>query len=123
VREFIEDFVKKLEHRKHIKELINTVKLVLTIGTNRESYSIFIKDGMVSMSPINMGMNPIRVDIRGNTETISSLLEGSLKLREGATRKELQVVGSFRHKLLLESVFYLTGKSGCEDFLKLSKNN
>jgi hypothetical protein len=123
VREFVEYFVKNLEQKKHIFELINTVKLVLTIGTDRESYSIFISDGMVSMSPTNMGKNLKRVDIQGNTEAIASLLGGSLKLREGAIRKELQVVGSFRHKLLLESVFYLTGRSACEDFLKLSKNN
>ncbi|MGM0902709.1 MAG: hypothetical protein ACQEXB_16610 [Bacillota bacterium] len=123
MKELVEFFVKNLERKEHIFELFNKVKLVLTIGNNQENCSVFINDGMVSMSPTDMGTSSIRVEIKGNTEAISSLLNGSLKLREGTIRNQLQVVGSFRHTLLLESVFYLAGKSGCEDFLKLSNNN
>jgi hypothetical protein len=111
VRETVELFLKKLEQKKHINELINHVKLVLTIGSDRDSCSILIHNGTVSMSPSNLSLSPLRVKIQGNTEAISSLLDGSLKLRVGAARKELYVDGSFRHKLLLESLFYLGGKS------------
>jgi len=111
VKELIEYFVKNLEHKKHIYELLDRVKLVLTIGNERESCSIYIDNGMVSMSPIVMEKNPMKVIIQGNCEAISLLLNGRLKLREGTIRDELQVMGSFRNKLLLESVFYLGGKS------------
>jgi len=111
VRELVDYFVENLEQKKHINELINHVKLVLTIGNDQEIYSVFINAGAVSLSPINMGASSLKVKIQGNTEAIASLLKGRLKLREGAARDELQIVGSFRHKLLLESVFYLAGKS------------
>jgi hypothetical protein len=111
VKELVEYFVKNLEHKKHIFELLNTVKLVLTIGNEWESCSIYINNGMVSMSPIMMEKKPMKVKIQGNSDAISLLLHGSLKLREGAIRDELQIVGSFRNKLLLESLFYLVGKS------------
>lgn len=123
MKELVESFVKNLEQKEHIIELLKTVKLDLTIGNNRESCSVFINDGMVSMSPTDGGISSIRVEIQGNTEAISSLLDGSLKLREGKIRNQLQIVGSFRQTLLLESMFYLAGQSGCEDFLKLSNNN
>jgi hypothetical protein len=111
VRELVQLFVKNLERKKHIFELINHVKLVLTIESDWESYSIFITNGVVSMSPTTIEKNSAKVKIQGNTEAISSLLNGSLKLREGANRDELHIVGSFRQILLLESVFYLAGKS------------
>lgn len=110
MRELVEFFVKNLEQKKHIFELVKNVRLVLTIGSDQDSCSIFIHNGTVTMSPANLGLSPLKVKIQGNTDAISSLLNGSLKLRVGAARKELYVDGSFRHKLLLESLFYLAGK-------------
>jgi hypothetical protein len=48
--------------------------------------------------------------IRGSAEAIHALLTGELKLQQQMRLKELSVVGSFRHMLLLESIFHL-GKS------------
>lgn len=112
MKELIKYFVHSLERKKHIFELINHIKLVLTIGNDRDNCSIVFDKGSVFIDSSNVELDDtLKVKIHGNTDAISSLLDGSLKLREGVLRDQLDVVGSFRNKLLLESVFYLAGKS------------
>jgi len=112
MKELIEYFVQNLERKKHIFELINHIKLVLTIENDQENCAIVFNDGSVFMEPSHLRIeDTTKVIIHGNTDAISSLLDGRLKLREGVLKDQLQVAGSFRNKLLLESVFYLAGKS------------
>lgn len=47
------------------------------------------------------------ITIRGSAQAIMSLLQGSLKLQQQLRLNELSVTASFRHILLLESVFFL----------------
>ncbi|CUA80514.1 hypothetical protein [Anoxybacillus suryakundensis] len=47
------------------------------------------------------------ITIRGSAKAIMSLLEGSLKLQQQLRLNELSVTASFRHILLLESIFFL----------------
>ncbi|EPZ39845.1 MULTISPECIES: hypothetical protein [Anoxybacillus] len=47
------------------------------------------------------------ISIRGSAQAIMSLLQGSLKLQQQLRLNELSVTASFRHILLLESVFFL----------------
>jgi len=47
------------------------------------------------------------ITIRGSTQAIMSLLQGSLKLQQQLRLNELSVTASFRHILLLESIFFL----------------
>ncbi|EMT45256.1 hypothetical protein [Anoxybacillus flavithermus] len=47
------------------------------------------------------------ITIRGSTQAMMSLLQGSLKLQQQLRLNELSVTASFRHILLLESIFFL----------------
>ncbi|MBB5356269.1 hypothetical protein HNR43_002250 [Anoxybacillus mongoliensis] len=47
------------------------------------------------------------ITIRGSAQAIMSLLKGSLKLQQQLRLNELSITASFRHILLLESIFFL----------------
>ncbi|ACJ34831.1 hypothetical protein [Anoxybacillus flavithermus] len=47
------------------------------------------------------------ITIRGSAQAMMSLLQGSLKLQQQLRLNELSVTASFRHILLLESIFFL----------------
>lgn len=47
------------------------------------------------------------ITIRGSAQAVMSLLKGSLKLQQQLRLNELSVTASFRHILLLESIFFL----------------
>lgn len=103
-------FVENIGNKQHIVRLMHHQKLEVAIETEIENYGLVIDNGCIRLTSGIPGGSP-SVRIQGSSEFIHSLLEGSVKLREGAINKMFQVSGSFRNQLMLESLFFLTGKS------------
>jgi len=104
--ELVEGFVNRLQTKSHVFELFHHSTFSLAIGNELDKYHLSLQDGEVIMN------EPVQADIEvnGRTPIIASLLEGKLKLRDGISYHGIQVTGSFRDQLLVESLFFLTGK-------------
>ncbi|SEM62656.1 SCP-2 sterol transfer family protein [Mesobacillus persicus] len=102
--------VENMGNKQHVIKLLNHQKLEVAIETEKENFGLVIDDGIISLTSGVPGGSP-SVRIQGKTDVIHSLLEGNIKLREGARYEKFHISGSFRNQLMLESLFFLTGKS------------
>lgn len=105
--EFIQVFIKRLQEREHVLELIRNTDLTIDILTNKQSISVSINHGDIYISN-NLDDQPNKYIIEGSVCVIKELIEGRHKLRTFIKKGELSIKAPFRTLLLLESLFYLT---------------
>lgn len=114
-------FVDEVNTRGHLSPLLNGVRMKVGFELDDESICLEIDRG--TMEIVRGTRENLDVFIRTNGYVLNAILAGELKLRKAREGNHLELKGSIRNSLLLESLFLL-GLAGSEnketDFLKNS---
>lgn len=99
------EFNQSLQNNAHIHQLVQH-SLTILIETNgvKKSLALTTKQKLViNQKPPNTH----DVYLRGQDDEIQSILLGSKSLKKAVENKEIELKASFRHILLLDSIFLL----------------
>jgi|GEM_PF-419270 len=100
-----QQFIERLQTLSHLWPLLPEERLYIRFECKDENITFAIsKTGTAREEAVDERR---LLTIRGSEEAIVALLNGELKLQQQMRLKELSVAGSFRHMLLLESIFHL----------------
>lgn len=114
-------FVDEVNTRGHLSPLLNGVQLTVGFEIDDESVCLYIDNGILGIT--EEAWDNVDVFVKTNGHVLNAMLVGELKLRKAREGNQLELKGSIRNSLLLESLFLL-GLGGAEnketDFLKKS---
>lgn len=108
MEEMIQVFLSAIKKRSHVLKLIENLdglKIRLDCE-NAEGILVFHRGEIFSL--VDNDESTVTCVIRGQRDSIYSLLKGNEKLRTLIQNKKLAVTAPFRTILLIESIFYLT---------------
>ncbi|MEK4653292.1 MULTISPECIES: SCP2 sterol-binding domain-containing protein [unclassified Niallia] len=100
-------FVEKLNRKESLKPLLRNASLSLVLTCQNESYYMELKNNRFSWRRMKGEDNP-DIWLTGDMTSISLVMEGEVLLREAKKNGSIQLEGSLRKILLLESVFFLS---------------
>ncbi|NRG28019.1 SCP2 sterol-binding domain-containing protein [Bacillus circulans] len=100
-------FVEKLNRKESLKPLLRNASLSLVLTCQNESYYMELKNNRFSWRRMKGEDNP-DIWLTGDMTSISLVMEGEILLREAKKNGSIQLEGSLRKILLLESVFFLS---------------
>jgi len=103
--ELAEKFLEKFTFQGHILSLIKHTEIKVKICCEEETVIIEIKNGKMSL--LN-DQKSICYEVKGDSDTIQQLFEGTETLRALEKKGRLTVSAPLRTTLLLESLFFLT---------------
>ncbi|MBT2679019.1 hypothetical protein J7E38_08395 [Bacillus sp. ISL-35] len=107
MRESIELFANEVGGKAHILQLIKKLDLCLKLQSEKEEVYLAFKGGRAELLTSNLG-SQFQITIIGSETSLSGLLKGEFKLRQGIRWGYYSVEdGPFRDLLVLESIFYL----------------
>lgn len=99
-------FVEKLNRKESLKPLLRNASLSLVLTCQNESYFMELKNNRFSWR--RMKDDKPDIWLTGDRTSISLVTEGEILLREAKKRGSIQLEGSLRKILLLESLFFLS---------------
>ncbi|WP_084256402.1 sterol-binding protein [Anoxybacteroides amylolyticum] len=103
--ELVKQFVERVNALKHLLPILPEEALYVCFQCEEEEMIFCLsKQGMYRTSEVD---EQKAVTVCGTKEALKSLFYGELKLQQQLRLKEIAVFGSFRHILLLESLFHL----------------
>lgn len=97
--------IKKCDRVLKLIENLDGLKIKL-VCENAEGLLVFHRGEVFSL--VDNDDRSVTYVIRGQRDSIYSLLEGNQKLRTLIQNKKLKITAPFRTILLIESIFYLT---------------
>jgi hypothetical protein len=101
----IQQFIERIQTLHHLLPLLPEERVYIRFECENENVIFAIsKNGTEEEKTVD---EKRLLTIRGSEEAIETLLTGELKLQQQMRLEELSVAGSFRHMLLLESIFHL----------------
>ncbi|MGI8349510.1 SCP2 sterol-binding domain-containing protein [Niallia circulans] len=100
-------FVEKLNRKESLKPLLRNASLSLVLTCQNESYYMELNNNRFSWRRMKGEDNP-DIWLTGDMTSISLVMEGEILLREAKKNGSIQLEGSLRKILLLESVFFLS---------------
>jgi hypothetical protein len=105
IQSLIQQFIERIQTLNHLLPLLPEERVYIRFECENENVIFAIsKNGTENGETVD---EKRLLTIRGSAEAIQALLTGELKLQQQMRLKELSVYGSFRHMLLLESIFHL----------------
>jgi hypothetical protein len=105
IQSLIQQFIERIQTLNHLLPLLPEERVYIRFECENENVIFAIsKNGTENGETVD---EKRLLTIRGSAEAIQALLTGELKLQQQMRLKELSVAGSFRHMLLLESIFHL----------------
>ncbi len=116
MNEIIQRFLRSINERGHILQLVTNKELAITIVCGQQTNTIGFKNG-TSFIPHTAGDPAASYYISGEMEAIKQLLEGKETLRYLVRKGWITISAPFRTILLLEAIFYLTKSD--ENFQKI----
>lgn len=103
--ELVKQFMERVNALKHLWPILPTEALYVCFRWEEKEMIFSIsKQGMQRKAEVDEKKT---VTVCGTEEALKSLFYGELKLQQQLRLKEITVFGSFRHILLLESLFHL----------------
>jgi len=107
LQDWMKCFVEKLNRKESLKPLLRNASLSLVLTCQNESYYMELKNNRFSWRRMKGEDNP-DIWLTGDMTSISLVMEGEVLLREAKKNGSIQLEGSLRKILLLESVFFLS---------------
>jgi alkyl sulfatase BDS1-like metallo-beta-lactamase superfamily hydrolase len=107
LQDWMKCFVEKLNRKESLKPLLRNASLSLVLTCQNESYYMELKNNRFSWRRMKGEDNP-DIWLTGDMTSISLVMEGEILLREAKKNGSIQLEGSLRKILLLESVFFLS---------------
>ncbi|WP_075982791.1 SCP2 sterol-binding domain-containing protein [Bacillus massilinigeriensis] len=104
MQDVLVDFINGVKDKKHLMELVSD-SLILSIKTEKGNANLFIGNGDLTLLDSEEILPD--VEIKGEENVISSILQGKLKLREAVKREHLEIEATYRSTLFLETLFIL----------------
>lgn len=105
VKKLIQEFIDDVHNRPHLSPLLNRVSLNIMVETENQSFVMSIQHN--KMIFINEPKDHPDVTIQLLEDRLIDLLYGKIKLRELMNDPTTKIQSSFRHLLLVESIFLL----------------
>ncbi|RAK18621.1 hypothetical protein B0I26_10941 [Anoxybacillus vitaminiphilus] len=106
IQGLIQQFIERIQTSSHLSPLLPEERIYIRFEWENENIVFAISKNGTEKKKEEEDEQRL-LTIRGSAEAIHTLLTGELKLQQQMRLKELSVVGSFRHMLLLESIFHL----------------
>jgi hypothetical protein len=112
MRDAVKTFLTAMKEREHLLTLIENLEmLVIKLVYEQNIIEMAFHHGEAILLDEKKERS-ISCEISGEAESIKSLIKGERKLRFLMLSGQLNVIGSFRTILLLETIFYLTKPEG-----------
>gem|GEM_PF-3933541 len=105
MQEWMTSFVDKLNRKESLKPLLRNTSFSLAISCQKDSYLMEVRNNHFSWRRMK-NENP-DVWLTGEKDSIISVASGEILLREAKKNGMIQLDGSLRKLLLLESLLFL----------------
>ncbi len=106
LQEWMKSFVDKLNRKESLKPLFRNTSLSLAISCQNDVYIMELRDNRFSWRRMT-DENP-DVWLTGERDSIMKVSTGEILLRKAKKSELIQLEGSLRKILLLESLFFLS---------------
>jgi hypothetical protein len=110
MRELIKQLTERMQKLNHLSPILPEEELYIQFECETETAVVAISKHKIEQKEAADERRVLTV--RGSKEALEALLNGRLKLQQQIRLREVNISGSFRHMLLLESLLHLSKPYG-----------